>query len=181
MRLILPLILLVYFTIFSTISAFGQETSTSSSSLKDQKSTYALAYPGILPDHPFYKLKVLRSKIIPLLINDPRKKIEYYLLETDKGIAASLSLVEKKNIALAQETALKAEHNYTLLTYEVKKIKWDISKNKQDQLEKAALKHQEVLNKIIQTVPKKNKKTFETVIYFSKKNVQEIKDAFSNE
>src|SRR3990167_8950559 len=83
---------------------------------------YDLAFPGILPDHPLYKLKILRDKISAGLISDPLKKINFYLLQTDKGILATAMLVDKNKTDLASETALKAEHNYTLLTYQLYRL-----------------------------------------------------------
>src|SRR3989344_4236916 len=75
-----------------------------SSTSQTTSSSYQLAYPGILPDHPLYKLKVLRDKLIPLFISNPQKKVEFYLLQTDKGISATDILVKKGKIDLAKET-----------------------------------------------------------------------------
>ncbi len=150
-------------------------TSSPSAEIKVE-SKYILAYPGILPDNPLYKLKVLRDKLIPIFISNPQKKIEFYLLQTNKGIAATAALVTKGNVKLAKETALKAEHNYTLLTYEVKKNKWKIDSNYYATLEEAALKHQEVLNGIIEKVPSADQETFKTVLYFSQRNLAEIRN-----
>lgn len=143
-------------------------------------SSYALAYPGVLPDNPLYKLKVLRDKLIPIFIGNPQKKIEFYLLQTDKGIAATDALIAKGNLRLAKETALKAEHNYTLLTYEVKRNKWKIDGSYYIRLEEAALKHQEILNHIIEKVSQEDKEIFRTVLYFSQKNLNEIRDTSSS-
>src|SRR3989344_3185825 len=83
---------------------------------------YDLAFPGMLPDSPFYKIKVLRDRYVADFISDPVKKIEFYLRQTDKGILAAAMLVDKNNVALSRETALKAEHNMTLLTYELYRL-----------------------------------------------------------
>ena len=135
---------------------------------------YNLAYPGILPDHPLYKLKVFRDKISAALISDPNNKIDFYLLQTDKGILASAMLVDKGKVDLAMETALKAEHNYTLISKEVEKISLtdDFSKK----LHTASLKHQEVLSSLAKRVSKEQAKTFLTVSDFSKRNWQTIEE-----
>lgn len=160
--------------ISSQFLAFGQ---TSSSSANEKKSTYNLPYPGTLPDNPLYKLKVLRDKITLFLITSPSKKIDYYLLLTDKGISTTELLVKEKKFALAKETALKGENNYTLLTYLIRDKKWDIKKEQYQKVETAALKHQDVLKDIIKLTPKEDKKTFENVLYFSQQNLKEIKNA----
>ena len=137
---------------------------------------YDLAYPGILPDHPLYKLKVLRDKISVGLISDPQRKIDFYLLQTDKGILAAAMLIDKKKIALAKETALKAEHNFTLITYQL----WTLDEKPNDaffdKLKTASFKHQEVLNSLIKRVSSSEAKTFQTVIDFSKRNWQTIEE-----
>lgn len=136
---------------------------------------YDLAYPGTLPDNPLYKVKLVRDKLTAALISNPRKKVDFYLLQTDKGILATAMLVDKGEIDLAQETAFKAEHNYTLLTYELKKIKRkDVESSYLQKLKTAALKHQEVLAYIIKKTPKEKQKVFEQVLNFSKTNLQTV-------
>lgn len=135
---------------------------------------YDLAYPGILPDTPLYKLKVLRDKIIIGFINEPLKKIEFYLLQADKGILASAMLVDKKEMALAAETALKAENNFTLLTQELPRYRKKLGSDFYNKLKRASLKHQEVLLSLAKRAPKKEKKTFEIVADFSKRNWETV-------
>lgn len=137
---------------------------------------YDLAYPGMLPDNPLYKLKMLRNRISLALLSDPRKKIDFYLLETDKGILATAMLVDKKKIELAKETALKAEHNFTLLTYQLGSLGKKPNDAFFEKLKTASLKHQEVLNSLIKRVSPNDAKTFQTVIEFSKRNWQTIEE-----
>lgn len=137
---------------------------------------YDLAFPGMLPDHPLYKLKVLRDKISLAFISDPQKKADLYLKQTDKGILAAAMLVDKNKIDLAQETALKAEHNFTLLTQQL----WNLPKKPGEaffeKLKTAATKHQEVLTSLAKRVPDDKKETFNQVTEFSKRNVESIEE-----
>src|SRR3989344_6947435 len=119
MKKILILIFLSALVFLAPQKVLAQNSQNATESAKIE---YYLAYPGILPDHPLYKLKVLRDKITPLLIQDPLKKADFYLLQSDKGILATAMLVDKNKIDLAQDTAFKAEHNMTLLTFELKKL-----------------------------------------------------------
>lgn len=160
-----------------------EETSTSTQDEKITTQTfinYDMAFPGMLPDHPLYKLKVLRDKISAGLISDPQKKIDFYLLQTDKGILATAMLIDKKKISLAQETALKAEHNFTLITYQL----WTLDKKPNnaffDRLKTASLKHQEILNSIVKRVSTDDAKKFQTVIDFSKRNWKTV-DEYKNQ
>lgn len=158
----------------------AEESSITESKTEDSDTTsstivkYNLAYPGILPDHPLYKLKVLRDKISVSLISDPRKKVDFYLLQTDKGILASAMLVDKGKIDLAQETALKAEHNYTLLTQALYRLPVKPGDDFFKKLQDASLKHREVLMSLGKRVPKDKQKTFLTVVEFSERNWEAV-------
>lgn len=151
-------------------SSFAEE-STQSAIIK-----YDLAYPGMLPDNPLYKLKVIRDRVTAALIADPYKKIDFYLLQTDKGILAGAMLVDKNKIKLAQETILKAENNYTLLTQQLYRFIEKPDSSYFNKLKTAALKHQEVLNSLVKRVPSNERQIFKNVIYFSQENLKTIED-----
>lgn len=140
---------------------------------------YDLAFPGILPDHPLYKLKVLRDKLLISFIANPEKRVDFYVLKADKGILATAMLIDKNKIKLAEETALKAEHNYTLLTEEFYKFREKPKAEFFQKLKTASLKHQEVLNSLIQRLPVSQQETFKTVLYFSKLNLKSV-EKFEN-
>jgi len=180
---ILFLSLFVFISTINTSAVYSQEEiSPSPTPTKTKESTpsaivkYDLAYPGMLPDNPLYKLKVLRDKIALQLISDHQKKVDFYLLQTDKGILASAMLVDKGNIDLAAETALKAEHNYTLLTQELYRLQEKPEENTFDKLQKASLKHQEVIASLVKRVPQDKQKTFVTVNDFSKRNWKAVEE-----
>ena len=135
---------------------------------------YDLAFPGMLPDNSFYKLKALRDKIAANFIVDPKKKIEFYLLQTDKGILASAMLVDKGKIDLAAQTALKAEHNFTLISQITSLLEKKIDVQMMELLETAALKHQEVLLSLSGRVPKEKQDIFIQISDFSKRNIESI-------
>ena len=137
---------------------------------------YDLAYPGILPDNLLYKLKVLRDKITVALINDPKKKVDFYLLQADKGILATAMLVDKNEVKLAQETLLKAENNFTLITAQFGRFTQKPDDSFFQKLKTASKKHQEVIIKLIARVPKEDRKTFEDALWFSKRNLMSVQE-----
>lgn len=167
-------IVLLFFSTSFFLTGYAQDADTATESAKVKIVEYDLAYPGILPDHFLYKLKVLRDKATVFLISDTRKKADYYLLQTDKGILATAMLIDQNKIDLAQETALKSEHNYTLLTYELKKIKDKPDDKYFQKLKKAALKHQEVLKSLIKRVPQDKQSVFNQVLEFSERNLNTV-------
>ena len=135
---------------------------------------YYLSYPGILPDHPLYKLKVARERIIAYFISDPQEKVNFYLKQADKGILATAMLVDKHNSKLAQTTALKAEHNMTLLSLELSNFEELPDQPLLDKLTTASLKHQEVLTSLLGRIPQNEHAVFQQVIDFSKRNLDQI-------
>lgn len=171
--MIRKIIIVVFVLFLFTNTTFASMTSTVSANVK-----YDLAYPGMLPDSPFYKIKVLRDKAILSLKRDPIKKVEYHLLLADKRIYMAKLLTEKNEIELAKETALKGENEYTLLVNTLKDSRKKPSKELFEKLNKASLKHQEVLEEIASKQDKENKKVFETVIGFSKTNLEELKKIY---
>lgn len=106
---------------------------------------YILPYPGILPGHPFYKLKIARDKLQELLISSPSRKVEFYHRQADKGMFATLLLAEKGKQDLATEMALKAEHNMTLVNTYVNQMNQKPDDKLFESLTQASLKHRETL------------------------------------
>lgn len=68
---------------------------------------YELPYPGILPTSPLYTLKLIRDGISDLLISDPVEKSNFYLLQSDKRLAAAIYLFETGDEELGDETLSK--------------------------------------------------------------------------
>lgn len=163
-------------TIFFAAEVNAADTNASASA--DQEPKYTLPYPGMLPDSPFYKLKVLRDTITTFLISDPLKKIDFYLLRADKGIAGASMLVEKGNISLAKETALKAEHNMTLAVAQIRALPKKPDTGLFEKLILASRKHQSILQAIIKKTNGEDKKTFKTVEDFSKSNMETLQKLF---
>lgn len=159
---------------FAGNSYAQQETVTQLPSTTSVKIDYYLSYPGILPDNPLYKLKVLRDRVSAMLISDPSKRVEFYLLQADKGILATAMLIDKNKVNLANETALKAENNMTLLTYELGKFTQKPESSFVARLKLASLKHQEVLQSLADRLPENEQATLIAVINFSKTNLQTI-------
>ncbi len=148
------------------------------------KTDYILSWPGILPDNKFYKLKVLRNKIISKMIVSPIKKVEFDLLMADKTIYASKLLIDKGEVSLAKDTALKGENYFSNLVMDYGKAMSSGRKIPQEldmKINLAAIKHQKVFNSIINKVNDKDKKTFEIVNYFSKTNYKMILEIRNNQ
>lgn len=57
-----------------------------------------------------YKIKALRDRITELLISDPSKKSNFYLLSADKRFSASLMLFTRGENELAESTLSKSQN-----------------------------------------------------------------------
>lgn len=111
---------------------------------------YYLPYPGILPDHPLYPLKMIRDRIWLWFTTDSLKKAEVLLLFADKRLGAGKALIEGNKLNLGFSTLEKAEKYLERVVEQLETAK---KKGKQvrqtaEKLKTAAAKHQEVLTKL---------------------------------
>lgn len=162
--------------------AFAQEElsikeATRSSDTKIVKSVeYEFPYPGILPDHPLYFLKMVRDRIIDVLISDPLKKAEFNLLQADKRLNAGVYLLnkDKSKSALAHSTISKGENYFEEAIKNVKEAKKqgmetsDILRRLSD----SSYKHQEVLMLLSKKVSKDSKESFMSL----EKRIRDLKN-----
>lgn len=87
----------------------GEKVATASNAA-EKKNEYQLPYPGLLPDHPLYFLKILRDRIIDFLVADTLKEAEFTLLSADKRLSMAHALVDKGKPELAESTASKGQN-----------------------------------------------------------------------
>ena len=116
---------------------------------------YYLAYPGMLPDHPFYWAKMVRDRVMLIVERNPQKRLERLLLYADKRIGAAEVLAEGNKPELAVSTATKAEKYLEQAAAQY--LKLQVTGNEVQeygkQLEKAQRKHYELLGVIFSRVP----------------------------
>jgi hypothetical protein len=112
-----------------------------------QKADYFLAYPGILPDHFLYPVKMIRDRVWLWLTFNPLKKAEMMLLLADKRLGAGEVLINGNKIELGISTLTKGE-KYLQQAVAQEKMAKEEGENTQvffDKLKLAAQKHEEVL------------------------------------
>jgi len=141
-----------------------------------KKIEYQLPYPGILPDHPLYRLKMVRDKIWGFLIRDPLKKSQWSLLMADKRIWASEMLVDKEKFDLAVSTATKAEkylEQAVNQAYQAEKM----GKGEKaffEKIQRASLKHEEILQGILTKAKEELRPVIEGTLDYPKNANQKI-------
>lgn len=112
---------------------------------------YDLPYPGLLPDHPLYFLKVFRDRLVGLLINDQIKKAEFNLLQSDKKLFAARMLFDANKDELGFETLSKSNnymHNAISSANRAKELGRDPSEVAQ-KIQTSIAKHDEIINELI--------------------------------
>ena len=130
------------------------------------KIEYELPYPGMLPDNPFYPLKMLRDKIVKTLISDSFKKAQFNLLTGQKRLFAGKLLIEKKKQDLAMETIEKSGHYLDDALKDIKQAQKDNPKNVDikpflEHFKTVAGKHQEIIKDLKPEINKRNAVRFE--------------------
>jgi len=173
-------------------AVFAQEIAIEEENKEDQEATqaaelkgietkevdYYLAYPGILPDHPLYWLKMARDKILLLLTNDPPQKFDRLLLYADKRLGAAKVLIEGNQLGLGVTTVTKAEKYLERSLKEFNKLRQAEKANPEleDRFEKALLKHAEVIEKLLEKIPDQTKPALENSLEISKLGYESISD-----
>lgn len=142
------------------------------------KIEYILPYPGILPDHPLYTLKLIRDRILDFLIVDPLRKAEFYILQADKRLGMGISLLNKGNVELAEKTVSKGE-KYLFQAVErlsvLKNMNKEIPGYVVERLAKAAAKHEEVLRGFIVQATGREQEGLKSSLALVQKMIEEIK------
>lgn len=137
---------------------------------------YQFAWPGILPDNPLYKLKVLRNKIIYKMIYSPIRRVEFDLLMADKTLYASQLLFDKHEGELAKETALKGENYFSMLVPDYAKAKQMIPRALDVKIDRAYIAHRQLIRDLITHSSAADSTVYLQVEYFSTTNYQMIQD-----
>lgn len=129
---------------------------------------YFLAYPGILPGHFLYPIKMIRDRILLYSTRNPLKKAELLLLYADKRLGAGKALIEGGKEKLGATTITKAEKYL-----ERAKIQAQVAEKAGkdtavfwEKLERAARKHEEILRELIEKTSGETKTTLEQLLEY---------------
>jgi len=155
-----------------TVDESGETTAQAERKAVD----YELTYPGILPDHFLYPLKMIRDRIWLFLTTNPLKKAELLLKFADKRIWSAEMLVEKNKPDLVVSTATKAEKylERALNQERIAREKGEDTTAFLQRLEKATRKHEEVLLGIREKVADSAKVVIEKTLEYSRRGHQEV-------
>lgn len=132
---------------------------------------YYLPYPGILPDHFLWPLKAFRDRVWLFVIRDPMKKADVLLLFADKRIGMARELIRGGKPELGVTTAQKAGQYLEEALIQAEKAAQNGVDTGEllEKLAKASLKHKEVLESIIVTLPEEGRPVLNEVIDHSRR------------
>ena len=173
----------LYASTAATTSAVVSETITPptqvSDSSKEATTTaqttieYELPYPGLLPDHPLYKIKLARDRVLDFLIRDPVKRIEFNLLMADKRLNMGIFLVDREKYSLSEEIVSKGEKYFINAIDEFKKAKDEgrtIPAELVEKMRKSVSKHIAIITLLHQKSPEDMKAGFEASLTLATEN-----------
>lgn len=141
---------------------------------------YFLAYPGLLPDHPLYFLKMIRDRVWLGLTTNPLKKAELLLLFADKRLGAAKALIEGNKVELGVSTVTKAEkYLQRAVSQEASGRGKEDTRALLEKLSLAASKHEEVLLGLQEKVSGEAKGVLETALALTRQCQAQIKQALS--
>lgn len=178
-RGILTIALIFSFLVLLTGVVFGKTPTPSpvgGATPAATKVDYVLPYPGILPDHILYPIKMLRDRILDFLIKEPIRKTEFLILMADKRLGAGKTLVDYGKVALGESTLSKGEKYLERAidkAGEARKQGKSVS-GLLDKLEKSVRKHIEVLEEVLEKAPESAKPGLKNALENSQKGYRRI-------
>lgn len=133
-------------------------------------------FPGILPDHFLYPLKMVRDRIWLFLTTGPLKKAELLLIFADKRIMAAQMLLDKGKVNKAVSTATKAEkYLEQAIAQEARaRAAGEDTTSLLERLSQATAKHEEILLGIKEQVPDKEKGVIEKALEYPRRGYEQV-------
>lgn len=184
-RIALFLILLVATSFFVKPSFADHDEEHDATAAAKKTVEYAMPYPGLLPDSPFYGLKMLRDRVVEMLISDPLKDAEFELLQSDKRVGAGIYLInkdtKKANLALATISKGEAYFRKALTDAKSAKTQGYPIKTLVAKMHISSRKQQELLTDIAKKIPSSEKAYYQQIMKESNTLVKEAAALDANE
>lgn len=134
-------------------------------------------YPGILPDHFLYPLKMIRDRILLFFTTDPLKKAVLLLQFADKRVRAAEALInEKGEIELGISTLTKAE-KYLERAIDQERVAHQAGKDTTEFLEKlshATRAHERMMLGFEDKISNELKPVFNSALQYARAGYQRV-------
>lgn len=139
---------------------------------------YYLPYPGILPDSPFYVLKVLRDKVVSWTIQDPVQKSFYLLLLSDKRLAAGQVLINSGKEEIGANTLMQSGEYFKDSIDLAEKLSREKRQDLISKLVVAGAKHTQVVGALGLKITKVGQKSWQTAVDDNFKSQSRVMDLY---
>lgn len=167
------LVLALVFPLFFRNDSVGAAVGEAGGFELESEVKYVLPFPGILPDHPLYKLKAFRDRILEFLIRDPERKVDFYLLMADKRLNMGIMLAQKANLQLAESTVSKGE-KYFVKGVDLLEKQKKVNNAAVDKYIKSAKKREEVIKSLQKLSPENMKKGYNNSLALTLSNQERL-------
>lgn len=147
------IIVIAFLSALFFIPSIYDITQSQSINIEEKEVLYQLPYPGLLPDHPLYFVKVIRDNILLFTTRDNYKKANLYLHLSDKHMAASIELANKGTEQLATNELVKAEDKFMQIPDLLQEIKEQGGSYPSDftlELYQSNAKHKQVITDVME-------------------------------
>lgn len=138
---------------------------------------YFLIYPGILPDHFLYPIKMVRDRIQLWLTTDHLAKGELMLKYADKRLGAGRALIEGNKVELGITTLIKGEKYLQQAISQGELADKEEAQDFLKKLSQASLKHEEVLSALNEKIVSPFQPMMEKVIELVWQSQEQIKQS----
>jgi len=133
------------------VPALYSVTKPESINIEKNEVLYQLPYPGLLPGHPLYFLKVVRDNILLFTTRDNLKKAQLYLHLSDKNIATSISLINEGKEQMAIDQLQLGERRFLMIPPTLQELKiqgGEYSSELIVDLNQSNQKHREIITQV---------------------------------
>lgn len=164
---ILFVFVFVFFILITVYLSFAIESAGDTINKNQEDVIYNLPYPGLLPDHPLYIIKLTRDKLTEFLTRDYSKKAELYLLNSDKRAIAGYQLAKKGKNKLAISTFSKGEKYFLKIPQLIKQLKQQGGQPPNgfiETLKLANAKHHQLILEMFKIFPQGNQEDLELLL-----------------
>jgi len=149
-RIILSLITIILSITF--VPTLYSVTKPESIDIEKNEVLYQLPYPGLLPGHPLYFLKILRDNILLFTTRDNLKKANLYLHLSDKNIATAVALINEGKEQMAIDQLKLGEQRFLMIPPTLQALKnqgGEYSSELIVDLNQSNQKHREIITFVI--------------------------------
>ncbi len=173
------IIIITFISALFFIPSIHNITRSQSINIEEKEVIYQLPYPGLLPDHPLYIVKIMRDNILVFTTRDNFKKANLYLHLSDKNMSSALELANKGTEQLAIDQLIQAEDRFLRIPPLLKDIKEQGGSYSNDfmiELYQSNAKHRQVITDVMEKTTQAEIDTLQSLL---QKN-EDAKQALDN-